>query len=96
MNLRIIYTIFGLRLPALAVLMAQSSVSIKRINAFFALPKVQEQENYSKTPQDVAMKFQNVCLSWNAKLNILQNLNFSIKKGSLVAIGITYKYLKKN
>ncbi|OXA42885.1 Multidrug resistance-associated protein 1 [Folsomia candida] len=85
-----IITVPLLTVPALAMLLSQTSVGIKRINKFLNLEEFQTQKSYVKfdkiTNDDTSIKLENAYLSWDSKKSTLKNLHFSIPPGSLVAI----------
>ncbi|OXA36987.1 Multidrug resistance-associated protein 1 [Folsomia candida] len=85
-----IITVPLLTVPALAMLLSQTTVSIKRINKFLNLEEFKTHKSYVKsdkvTNDDTSIKFENAYLSWDSKKSILKNLHFTIPPGSLVAI----------
>ncbi|OXA41306.1 Canalicular multispecific organic anion transporter 2 [Folsomia candida] len=77
--------------PALAMLVSQTSISIRRINKFLNLVDFELHKSYIKSDKIInvqaSIRFENVYLSWDNKKSVLSNLHFSIPPGSLVTIG---------
>ena len=74
-------------LPQTISLCVQGYVSLKRIKHFLLLEETNDSDiQRENAPEDVALSLRGVTLGWNKSEAFLHGLNFTVKKGKLVAV----------